>query len=49
MRYIYWLTLIIGTTYLVGWFGWSKWTYIFMLILCNFPIRLKVNYKETEI
>lgn len=30
---IYDLILIIGTTYLVGWCGWSKWTFAFMLLL----------------
>ena len=33
MRYLYALTLIVGTTYLVGWCDWSKWTFVFMLLL----------------
>lgn len=36
MRYIYLSILVIGTTYLVGWCGWSKWTYLFMILLVNF-------------
>lgn len=35
MKYLYFIVLIIGTTYLVGWCGWSKWTYLFMILLFN--------------
>jgi len=35
MKYIYYMFLIAGTTYLVGWCGWSKWTYLFMIFLAQ--------------
>lgn len=35
MKYIYYSVLVIGTTYLVGWCGWSKWTYLFMIFLAQ--------------
>lgn len=31
MKFIYNILLLVGTTYLVGWCGWSKWTYVFMM------------------
>lgn len=46
MKYLYWLVLIVGTTYLVGWCNWSIWTYFLTLILCNMgkPImKVKIN------
>jgi hypothetical protein len=47
MKYIYLLTLIIGTTYLVGWCEWSKWTYLFMMILMG-ACRCKIDFDTKD-
>ena len=48
MKHIYWATLVIGTTYLVGWCGWSKWTYLFMIFLMDYK-AISINVKNRKI
>lgn len=50
---ISYLILIIGTTYLVGWCGWSMWTYLLTLLLCsgigsNFECKIRFNGRESN-
>lgn len=43
IKLIYILILVVGTTYLVGWCGWSKWTYVLMFILGYTNIEMKIK------
>lgn len=49
-KILYVFSLIAGTTYLVGWCGWSKWTYVFMMILANIELKnlihIRINNKR---
>lgn len=51
LRYLWWIFLVSGTTYLVGWKDWSIGTYIFMLFLMNLKKGepfLYIKFKDKE-
>lgn len=46
MRYIYAIVLVTGTAYLVGWCGWSKWTFTLTILLMIFGSEHKLENKK---
>lgn len=46
MKYVYYLVLIIGTVYLVGWCGWSKWSWVITFMLAHIENGIKITFRD---